>query len=115
MAYHDDLLSQAFHLVHLNPGNPKQANLRRAVSSAYYAVFHLLTGEMTANYTQRDLRAALARAFNHGVMKNTSREINKPSKYPFNGEDLVKVRTLRNLGILFMNLQDHRHFADYPK
>jgi hypothetical protein len=113
MAYHDDLLAQAFHLVRLDPANPKEANLRRGVSSAYYAVFHLLTSEMTSNYAQRDLRAVLARAFNHGLMKNTSKEINKPSKYPFTGEDPVKVRILRNLGVLFMNLQDHRHFADY--
>jgi uncharacterized protein (UPF0332 family) len=42
MAYHDDLLDQALKLVHEEPSNPKQAGLRRAVSAAYYAVFHLL-------------------------------------------------------------------------
>jgi len=40
MAYHDDLLSQAVHLVHTAPST--KASLRRAVSAAYYAVFHFL-------------------------------------------------------------------------
>lgn len=37
-----DLLAQADHLCRLSPKRPKQANLRRAVSASYYAVFHAL-------------------------------------------------------------------------
>ena len=37
MAFADDLLEQAYHLVRKDGQNPKQASLRRAVSTAYYA------------------------------------------------------------------------------
>ena len=60
-AYHDDLLAQALSLVHKEPRNPKQASLRRAVSAAYYALFHLLISEAVANWNRVNLRAALGR------------------------------------------------------
>ena len=47
MAYHDDLLAQALLLIHVTP--PSQLTLRRAVSAAYYAVFHYLIAEATSN------------------------------------------------------------------
>jgi hypothetical protein len=37
-----DLLQQANHLATYEGANPSQASLRRAVSTAYYALFHLL-------------------------------------------------------------------------
>lgn len=49
MAYHDDLLTQAGELLHKN--EPNQADLRRAVSTAYYALFHLLISETTLNWS----------------------------------------------------------------
>jgi hypothetical protein len=42
MPFADDLLEQAYDLANKEPTNPKQASLRRAVSTAYYAQFHLL-------------------------------------------------------------------------
>lgn len=36
MAYHDDLLTQAWDLLHRNEPHSTQADLRRAVSTAYY-------------------------------------------------------------------------------
>ena len=46
----DDLLLQAKHLQQLDKLKPKQANLRRAVSSAYYSLFHLLIDEATQHH-----------------------------------------------------------------
>jgi hypothetical protein len=40
-----DLLDQASTLAGLDPMKPKQASLRRAISAAYYSVFHLGTSE----------------------------------------------------------------------
>lgn len=61
MAYHDDLLAHSLALVHTQPQS--ELTLRRAVSSAYYAVFHLLIfgdcplGQPRAeNYTGARLR-----------------------------------------------------------
>jgi uncharacterized protein (UPF0332 family) len=45
MAFADDLLEQAYHLANRDRENPKQASLRRAVSTAYYALYHLLIDE----------------------------------------------------------------------
>jgi uncharacterized protein (UPF0332 family) len=42
MAFAEDLLRQAFLLLHKEPKTPTQASLRRSVSTAYYALFHLL-------------------------------------------------------------------------
>jgi hypothetical protein len=44
MAYHDDLLTQALQLVRVTPAS--QLSLRRAVSAAYYAVFHFLIADL---------------------------------------------------------------------
>jgi uncharacterized protein (UPF0332 family) len=48
-SFADDLLQQAYHLARKERLNPRQASLRRAVSTAYYALFHLLIDEATAN------------------------------------------------------------------
>jgi uncharacterized protein (UPF0332 family) len=50
MAFADDLLKQAYHLANRESGEPKQASLRRAVSTAYYALFHLLIDEAVGNW-----------------------------------------------------------------
>ena len=45
MSLHLDLLRQARHLATREPRRPSQASLRRSVSTAYYALFHLLVDE----------------------------------------------------------------------
>jgi hypothetical protein len=50
MGYHHDLIEHAIDLWQLNvPDEPRQADLRRAVSAAYYSLFHLLTTEAALN------------------------------------------------------------------
>jgi len=68
MAYHDDLLDLAFQLAE----GSGQASLRRAVSTGYYALFHLLIAEATANWARPQLRAKLGRCFEHGRMRTAS-------------------------------------------
>jgi uncharacterized protein (UPF0332 family) len=111
MAYHDDLLSQALELVHTSP--PTQANLRRAVSAAYYAVFHFLITEATSNWNNVELRAALGRASDHGLMRAASNRILNTADFPFTGEDSNVVNNLRFVARTFTQLQENRHFADY--
>jgi hypothetical protein len=57
----EDLLEQARVLAKLDTrGKPRQANLRRAVSSLYYALFHFLV--------ERACRAIIgARIYNAGI------------------------------------------------
>jgi hypothetical protein len=111
MAYHDDLLAQALQLVHVWP--PNQLTLRRAESAAYYAVFHFLISEATSNWSNASLRTALARAYDHGVMKTASNRILNSMDFPFSREDPTVVANLRFVARAFSQLQEDRHFADY--
>jgi hypothetical protein len=111
MAYHDDLLSQAVQLVHSAPST--QASLRRAVSSAYYAVFRLLIAEATSNWNNVKLRAALGRAYDHGIMRTASNRLSNTRDFPFTGEDPQVVASLRFVALSFTQLQENRNFADY--
>ena len=56
----------------MDPEEPRQAGLRRAVSTAYYSLFHLLISEATSNWSRAEQRPALGRIFEHGKMKNAS-------------------------------------------
>ena len=101
MAFHDDLLEQAIELVHKEPQNPKQASLRRAVSTAYYALFHLLISEAVANWDKQNLRTALGRAFDHATMKSASNRILDSRLFPFTGEDPLVVTNLKSIAAAF--------------
>ncbi len=73
MSLHADLLAQAEQLAQLDLRRPKQASLRRAVSAAYYALFHLLTSEASAMYAaEPGLAARINRTLGHGEMKKAS-------------------------------------------
>jgi hypothetical protein len=113
VAYHDELLQQAKELVHKNPNTPTQADLRRSVSSAYYALFHLLIFEACLNWSNDISRPGLARMFDHGVMKKVSKKVTDASKMPYPGEDPAIVDKLRSFAGLFVQLQEQRHEADY--
>ena len=58
MAFADDLLAQAYHLARLDPES--QANLRRAVSTGYYALFHLLIDEAVGKWSVARQRSMAA-------------------------------------------------------
>jgi hypothetical protein len=113
VAYHDELLQQAKELVHKNPNTPTQADLRRSVSSAYYALFHLLIFEACLNWSNDISRPGLARMFDHGVMKKVSKKVTDANKMPYAGEDPAVVDKLRSFAGLFVQLQEQRHEADY--
>jgi uncharacterized protein (UPF0332 family) len=101
MAYHDDLLDQAFHLAHRDPTRPKQANLRRAVSTAYYALFHLLISEAVNYWRLKRQRTQLARSFDHRKMKGACHSCRSQNA------------DLKAIAEAFVDLQSARHLADY--
>ena len=113
MAFHDDLLRQAFDLAGKNPESPTQADLRRSVSSAYYALFHLLITETVANWSLDSSRDGLARMFEHRVMVKASERLKDSNAFPFAGEDQEVVQKLRKVAKAFRRLQENRHIADY--
>jgi hypothetical protein len=117
MSLHADLLELAEHLAQLDPRRPRMANLRRAVSSAYYAIFHLLASEASALYAAEPVLAArIIRTLNHADMKKASLMIasNKLPKavQPPTGRYLAPV-DLKAVADTFVKLQQARHEADY--
>jgi hypothetical protein len=56
MSRADDLLRLAEELSNLHAPHHRQVDLSRAVSTAYYALFHLLVSEAAANWDQEPLR-----------------------------------------------------------
>jgi hypothetical protein len=107
MAYADDLLKDTLHLASRGGKHPKQSSLRRAVSTAYYAVFHLLVADFVAHWRVPDQRARLGRMFEHRRMSGAALEIgDKSNPTPIEAE-------LKNLIAKFTQLQKDRYEADY--
>jgi len=72
-----DLLAQAQFLAIREPRRPKGASLRRVVSIAYYALFHLLTDEasrfLISGSNRDSLRNLVVRGFVHSEMSRTAK------------------------------------------
>ena len=122
MALHDDLLSQAKYLANREPKRPKQASLRRAVSTAYYALFHLLVSDGVAKTVQPALRKYVQRIAEHGSMKQVctawaSASASKPLG-SISAATAALISNpiepqLQNVASAFVDLQQARHQADY--
>lgn len=106
MAFADDLLNDAHHLAARGGKNPRQSSLRRAVSTAYYALFHLLIADFVLNWRTKDQRARLGRMFEHRKMSQ--------AVFKFQGGQLSPVEaSLKTVITAFTQLQEDRHTADY--
>ena len=71
---HADLLLQARSLARLDAKRPKQVNLRRAVSQAYYGIVHFLVDDacqliIGGQHAQKEYRHVLGRSFEHSTIK----------------------------------------------
>jgi len=96
-------------LARKDPDPPKEASLRRAISTGYYALFHLLIGDAVVNWNREGDRAKLGRAFDHGRMKAVSNEIlgRKPAAPD------PSLDQLKQIARIFVDAQERRHSADY--
>jgi uncharacterized protein (UPF0332 family) len=109
-----DLLSQASHIATYEGENPSQASLRRAVSTAYYALFHLLTEEAALLWRgSPEAGTGVTRAFQHGSMKSTSLKFRGPVWHDWRGNGQPVPEELRRVAAAFADLQEERHTADY--
>ena len=120
MTLHADLLRQARFLAQREPKRPRQASLRRAVSGAYYALFHLLVDEATrpmfSGQGRASIRPIAGRAFHHATMKALARQFatrGEPAKLgpALNGQPVQPA--LADFANTFQDLQQARHEADY--
>ncbi len=115
-----DLLAQARLLAEKEPRRPKQASLRRAVSTAYYALFRLLVDDgsrrLMGGANRTALRSCLARAFKHATMNTVAKQFAEGGVSPklipgLNGE--APQNELNSVASVFIDLQQQRHEADY--
>lgn len=109
-----DYLKTAEVLLASCKGKPSQASLCRAVSSAYYSMFHclaktcadLLMGGVGATKSEEAWRQTY-RALDHGIAKAACKHTAIISLFPKSIEDFANA---------FVGLQEKRHTADYdPK
>lgn len=119
----EDMLSHARGLVLRGvsvQAAPSETDARRAVSAAYYALFHLLAAEGAKNSLPpgiNGLRERVGRAFDHGQMRRVcdlfargswgSAPVVRPLVALPLSPDLVQVAEA------FVALQDARHAGDY--
>lgn len=119
MSLSEDLLALATELSTIDSRRPRQASLRRAVSTAYYALFHLLVEEAASFFVSGDrqsMREALSRAFNHGAMQKVAEGFASAKVSPkikcLLPEETLPVELIR-VAQAFVDLQQARHGADY--
>jgi uncharacterized protein (UPF0332 family) len=119
---HDQLLEQAQHLVQRDRKRPRQASLRRAISAAYYALFHCLVASATAelvgtNKDRRALRTMLARSYTHTGMAKVCQAFacaGTPPKHLKPVFDQEKPSAeIQSVATAFRELQEAREEADY--
>jgi len=120
MSLPKDLLEQARLLAQpgTGRGRPRQASLRRAVSTAYYAVFHLLSADATAQASPAGptgLRKRVQRSLQHTTMKTAAYALQSNPPHP---RILALISgaiptPLLSVARGFVRLQDERHNADY--
>jgi hypothetical protein len=100
---------------------PTEAQLRRAVSTAYYALFHKIAQAgacrfMGHGHERKAGYALLYRGFNHSRMKTVCRALDAPRLAPNLERQLGRLavsQDLREFARLFVALQEARHRADY--
>ena len=114
MGLAEDLLVQAEHLAAYEGLSPSQASLRRAVSTAYYALFHLLVDAAAVRWHgSPEARTGVERGFHHGAMKSVSRQFERQNWRDWHGRREPVPAVIRIIAGSFADLQEDRHLADY--
>jgi uncharacterized protein (UPF0332 family) len=105
---YNDLIAQARKLAKSSNGRPGQVDLRRAISSSYYACFHALA-KSNADLligTNKDTKSAWIqtyRALEHGAAKTACIQTGNAGF----SRDLIYFSSV------FVDMQEERHRADY--
>lgn len=118
----DHLLEQADRLIApLGGGAPRHADLRRAISNAYYAVFHAVVTEAADDFAGKTHRhtpryALVYRSIDHRSLRSVCEDVIKtalPAKYRMHEPRGGFGPDIRALATAVVDLQEKRHSADY--
>jgi hypothetical protein len=114
MGIAEDLLTLAGRLANPAPEDPQQASFRRSVSTAYYALFHLLVQEATQSWNgSSSARVGLERKFEHKTMKDVSNTVLRSSWRGWSTPSPLVPLELQVVARVFVDLQESRLQADY--
>lgn len=116
-----DLLEQGYHLARRERRRPRQASLRRAVATAYYALFHQLVQDamgamLGGSAATRPLRQALGRGCAHATMARACRSFEAaalPAPLAAARAGAPVHADVQAVARTFLRLQQQRHLADY--
>jgi uncharacterized protein (UPF0332 family) len=123
MGYSADLLSLSDDLVASGAGRPRQANLRRAISSAYYAAFYVFCERAVGSVlTQSDSKGKLGRRLQRTIeharaveaakcFANSNQRTGKIGALL--GANATRSKDLSDFCKNFVYLYEARHLADY--
>ena len=105
------LLETAVKLAEVSRGRPRQADLRRAESTLYYAMFHYLAqccADTLVGYSRKHRSKhawrQVYRALKHGPARARCRDKQTLSQFP---------EEIRDFAGVFASLQEKRELADY--
>jgi hypothetical protein len=121
MSLAEELLHARF-LANLDPRATSRANIRRAISAAYYAVFHLLSAAVAEQVSPdfpAGLRGCIQRVLGHSEMFNMAKAFSQQGKNEAKGLPKGFVlpgpisQELASVSNGFKDLQEARHTADY--
>lgn len=116
MSYPEALLAQAAVLTSSGESALSQANARRAISSAYYALFHLLIDEATRIVRPSCVQVPLRRSYEHKTMMNVCDAWCGRRPMSAVARELVIgpiEEPLKRVASVFVDVQQARHHADY--
>jgi hypothetical protein len=119
MALHDELLSLSKELVDRNPGIAADADLRRGISTAYYALFHLLVHHATTHLIAiTSVQSRVARSFEHKIMRAVCKDYavlkpNHSGQIVLLSSGQAVPQGIVEIASTFESLQQARHKADY--
>jgi hypothetical protein len=104
----EDFLVLAEELAGRERGRPRQTSLRRAVATAYYALFHALAKKCAEHLIGPskpwEVFTPIYRSLDHGAGRKVLRDARRNSSFP---------PEVEAIGFAFLNLHDKRIEADY--
>jgi hypothetical protein len=114
MGVAEDLLALAGRLANPAPEDPEQASFRRSISTAYYALFHLLVQDAVQTWNgSATARFGLERKFDHKTMKEVSNAVLRSSWRGWSTPSPAVPQELTTVADVFVTLQESRQQADY--
>ena len=107
----ENFVKTARALLPARPGRPRGTDLRRAVSTAYYAMFHCLARSCADTLIGKsgtvrgtDAWTRTYRALDHNAAKRRCQDAKSIARFPKNTRLFAKT---------FVQIQEQRHRADY--